>query len=53
MRESRMTHTRNPGEGSGTTGAQVSPGLAHAPLGFPTQTSAAMPHVAGSASARR
>lgn len=41
-------HTRNPGEGSGTTGAHVSPGSAHRPLGFPTQTSAAVLQVAGS-----
>lgn len=43
-----MMHTRKPGEGSGTTGAHVSPGSAHRPLGFPTQTSASVLHVAGS-----
>jgi len=43
-----MMHTRKPGEGSGTTGAHVSPGSAHRPLGFPTHTSAAVLQVAGS-----
>ena len=42
-----MTHTRKPGDGSGTTGAHVSPGSTHRPLGFPTQTSAAVLHVSG------
>ena len=41
-------HTRKPGEGSGTTGAHVSPGSAHRPLGFPTQTSAAVLQAGGS-----
>ena len=41
-------HTRKPGEGSGTTGAHVSPGSEHRPLGFPTQTIAAVLQVDGS-----
>jgi hypothetical protein len=39
--------TRKPGKGSGTTGAHVAPGSAQTPLGFPTQTSAAVLHVPG------
>jgi hypothetical protein len=39
--------TRKPGDGSGTTGAQIAPGSAQTPLGFPTQTSAAVLQVPG------
>jgi hypothetical protein len=39
--------TTKPGEGSGTTGAHVAPRSAHRPLGFPTQTSAAVVQVPG------